>query len=302
MPLVSIIILYDKNRFSKTLKSICSGSYSNVEILVGVNNSDEDKIVHHAFNNSNLNHFSHIINNQLLVPEKYNFLASKATGKYLLFLYAGCILYPFGIEQMTYEMEINPSAALGLSCTAANMGMTYPKLLNSEETYKRHFYEHPVFFRSISDCIIKRDIFLENEGLVNQPDFYQIEIFCRLSRSYPTLIMTYGKVWHNKEVQHWLQNFKKEGIQKFKHQKYLLDIITNENSPLNTEEVKNIKQLITQSMYMDIARSFLKGHLNTSSRLRNEIKLPFITFLNTMIILFYQKIFRSRKTLYIFEE
>ena len=197
-PLVSVLMtIYNKEKYlSEAIRSVLDSSFNDFELLLVDDGSVDgsrkimqefaamDSRIRFHFNEQNLGDY-----------HNRNLAASLARGKYIKYLDADDVLYPWTLKVMSEHMERHPMAAYGLDSLEPDLLTPFPLLLDPQQTYNRHYFTAPVFHKAPSSSIIRRDLFFEEGGFSGKRFVGDLEFWMKLSRKHFVLLMPQGMVW-----------------------------------------------------------------------------------------------------------
>src|SRR5690606_10833563 len=160
VPLVSILMtVYNRVKYiSEAIGSVMASTYQNWELIIVDDQSKDNSVaIAQSFakkdsriqvrtNTSNLGDY----------PNR-NKAASYANGKYLKYLDADDIIYPYGLEQLVFYMEQFPDAGYGLLSLKREKERFLPYQLTPTEAYLTHYLKYPIFNSAPLSSIIKRE-------------------------------------------------------------------------------------------------------------------------------------------------
>lgn len=231
-PLVSVLMtVYNREKYvGAAIESVLSQTYQNWELIITDDQSkdksvsiiksyaDKDSRIHLHINEHNLGDY----------PNR-NKAASFAKGKYLKYLDADDLMYPWALQCMVSMMEDNPSAKWGLCSLPPDRGRMYPYVLHPKEAYEAN-YRHrvPLFSRAPLSAIIDRGTFEKVGGFSGKQHLGDFELWHILGRYYPVLLMPQGMVWYRV---HDDQQSNDNRIDPYVPFKYLINVLEHLNHP-----------------------------------------------------------------------
>ena len=119
-----------------------------------------------------------------------NKAASYAQGKYIKYVDADDLIYPWGLQILWDCMEQFPEARWGLCSLESDKQQPFPFQLNSEEAYRYHYLGPGLFHKSPLSSIIRRDLFEEVGGF--RPGRMEPETWHRLALHSNVVLMSHG--------------------------------------------------------------------------------------------------------------
>jgi len=257
-PLVSVLMTaYNREKYiAEAIESVIASTYQNWELII-VDDVSKDRTVEIArYYEAKDNRIKVHINEKNLgdYPNR-NKAASYAKGKYLKYVDADDLIYPYGLEQLVFYMEQFPEAGYGLCSLKQDINKIYPFQLSPIETYKRNFFYSSVFHKAPLSSIIRRDVFNRNNGFSGKQHLGDFEMWLTLSQQYPVVLMPHGIVWSR---EHDEQQMTDNLTNPFVPFKYLLCsemLIKSDACPLDTNDCQIILKRIKRSKASSILSS-----------------------------------------------
>lgn len=199
-PLVSVLMtVYNREKYiAEAIESVLASTYKNWELIIVDDQSKDDSLAIAQSYAEKDNRIQIYINRENLgdYPNR-NKAASYATGKYLKYVDADDMIYPYGLEQLVFYMEQFPNAGFGLCSLEQDEKEIFPFVLKSKEVYERHYiHKKSVFHKAPLSSIIKRDVFEKNEGFANVRHYGDFELWHRLALNCDLVLMPHGIVWY----------------------------------------------------------------------------------------------------------
>ena len=199
-PLVSILMTaYNRQKYiGEAIESVLNSTYKNWELII-VDDLSTDNTVDIAMSYAQIDSRIKVyVNEQNLgdYPNR-NKAASYANGKYLKYVDADDMIYPYGLEQLVFYMEQFPQAAYGLCSLPQDKERIYPFMLTPEQAYRRHYIEDKwLFHKAPLSSIIRKEVFEAVGGFSGKPYLGDMEMWLKLSKKYNVVLMPHGIVWH----------------------------------------------------------------------------------------------------------
>lgn len=189
---------YNREKYiSDAIESVLASTFDSFELIIvddcSIDNSvaiakkyaEKDQRIRVYVNKKNLGDY----------PNR-NRAASYAKGKYLKYVDADDLIYPWGLEILVKEMESYPDAGWGLCSIDQDEGGIFPILLKQKEILNYHFNKNSLFHKASLSSIIKRDIFFELDGFSGKRHLGDYEMWLKLSLFSDVLLLPHGIVWH----------------------------------------------------------------------------------------------------------
>ncbi len=198
-PIISILMTaFNRQEFiSEAIESVLSSTFNDFELII-VDDCSKDRTFEIAKSyEAKDNRVKVYVNEQNLgdYPNR-NKAASYAKGKYIKYVDADDMVYPYGLEYIVKYMESYPQADWGLTDINQDDNAIFPYLLNDIEIYKSHYFTvGNIFSKAPSSLVIKKSFFNETKGFINLKMIGDTEYFYRLALNSTLLIMPYGFMW-----------------------------------------------------------------------------------------------------------
>ena len=188
-----------------------------------------------------------------------NQAASYAIGKYLKYIDADDLVYPFGLGILHEFMESFPEAGWGLCSLPQDRERPFPFQLSTREAYQYHYLGPGLFHKAPLSSIIKRDLFERVGGFKPGRMVGDTEMWHRLALVSPVVCMTAGVVWYR---EHGEQEF--NDVDQFRDQYEAIrrDYLGNTANGLSKDELKFIELKRKRTRYKRIFLGSLKRLLN----------------------------------------
>ncbi|MDH7463661.1 glycosyltransferase family 2 protein [Chitinophagaceae bacterium 26-R-25] len=256
-PLVSVLMTsYNREKYiADAIESVLASTYSNLELII-VDDGSKDSTVEIAkkYAQKDSRVLVHVNEKNLGDYPNRNRAASHAKGKYLKYVDADDLIYPWGLELLVNMMEKFPDAGWGLCSLAQDEHNIFPFQLSPAEAYSYHYQGPGLFHKAPLSSIIKKDIFFEagEFGAIRMAGDF--EMWHRLAQKYPVVLMPQGIVWYRKHGEQEMNSFKKfaQTYEDIKA-KYLL----SENCPLDKNLSYSLLQQQKTSLIKRVARKLL---------------------------------------------
>ncbi len=237
-PIVSVLMTaYNREKYiTAAIESVLASSFKDFELII-VDDASSDQSLQIAKQFQSIDPRVLVYSNQVNLGDypNRNQAASYAKGKYLKYVDADDKIYPWGLEIMINTMEKYPQAGYGLCSVEQDTFVSYPVQLSNQEAYTWHYFDKGIFSRAPLSSIIKRDIFISEQGFKNQRMSGDFEMWHRLSLKYPVVIMPQGMVWYRRHNDQEINHFSKY---EFSYYKISIDYLSDDSCPLDVERRK----------------------------------------------------------------
>ncbi len=270
-PMVSVLMtVYNREKYiSQAIESVIASTYQNWELIIVDDQSKDNSVAianTYAAKDKRIKVF---VNEQNLgdYPNR-NRAASYAQGKYIKYVDADDMIYPYGLEQLVYYMEQFPEAGYGLCSLEQDKLKIFPFQLSPHEAYQRHYFQTDLFHKAPLSSIIKKNAFDVIGGFTGKQHLGDFELWHLLSKKYPLVLMPHGMVWYREHDDQQMNDNRTDPYVPFKYLLNGLEQLKSNECPLIPTE-KNIA-IINQKKR--IARAVLSAGKHHSIKKLKELK------------------------------
>lgn len=246
-PLVSILMTaFNREQYiAEAINSVLKSTYQNWELII-LDDASTDKTVEiaktFAFKDARIKPFVNPSN--LGQFKNRNKIVDYAKGKYLKYLDSDDLIYPYGLEQLVFYMEQFPEAGYGLCSIEQDNKQLFPLVLDSESTFKRHFFENKqVFHKAPLSSIIKTEVFKALGGFPHEAVSGDFAMWCALASQYTVVLMPHGIVWYRVHDAQEMQKTRDSVLVEFEYLKVEAYYLKHSNCPLDTKTQQRAIQI-----------------------------------------------------------
>jgi glycosyltransferase involved in cell wall biosynthesis len=269
-PVVSVLMTaFNREKYiSDAIESVLSSTFHDFELII-VDDCSEDATVDIArkyeVNDSRIKVYLNEMN--LGDYSNRNKAASYAVGKYIKYLDSDDTMSPKCLERMVFEMDKNPFCAFGIT----SRSITHVKIHEPEVAYRVHFFQRGILDLGPSYAIIRRDIFLRENGFLELRCVSDFEFWLRLSLKYPMLEMEKGLIF-------WRQHDQQEFSFKSHYLWHSIPIYEEKLilSQLSNTEKKLILRKYRKAMMRYLLKHIFKFSFDDFMRLKRINKLNYL--------------------------
>ena len=288
MPLVSVLMtVYNREKYiTEAIESVLASTYQNWELVI-VDDQSKDRSVeiakHYEKNDQRIKVY---VNEQNLgdYPNR-NKAASYAKGKYLKYVDADDMLYPFGLEQLVYYMEKFPNTGYGLCSLDQDTTNLYPIELAPKDAYFRHYFQTSLFHKAPLSSIINREKFNTIGGFSGKQHLGDFELWHLLSQEYSVVLMPHGFVWYRVHDDQQMNDNRNDPYVPFKYLLCAREILSSKKCPLEKVQKKNALFNLENQISKAIISTAKHHSLSKSLELKNASGKSFFEIIkNTMKI------------------
>jgi glycosyltransferase involved in cell wall biosynthesis len=260
-PKVSVLMTaYNRSKYiGQAIETVLHSTYTNLELII-VDDGSKDNTVSIAKEYASRDNRVQVHVNEKNLGDypNRNQAASYATGKYLKYVDADDLIYPWGLEVMVNCMEKFPQAAYGLCSLEQHNTHLFPLQLSPAEAYAYEYKGPGLFHKAPLSAIINREIFNRENGFKPLRMCGDFEMWHRLSVSYPVVVMPNGMVWYRKHEGQEMNHYQQFATQ---YEDVRLNYLTAANCPLDNSGRQNI---------LDNHKSIIKKEI-----LKNQLRFRF---------------------------
>jgi glycosyltransferase involved in cell wall biosynthesis len=270
-PLVSVLMtVYNREKYiTEAIESVMASTYQNWELIIVDDRSKDrsveiarsyeakDKRIRHYINETNLGDY----------PNR-NKAASYAKGKYLKYVDADDMIYPYGLEQLVYYMEQFPEAGYGLCSLDQDKSQIFPFQLSPLQAYQRHYFQSPLFHKAPLSAIINRASFEKVGGFTGKQHLGDFELWNIISRNFQLVLMPHGIVWYREHDGQQMNDNRTDPLVPFKYLLIASTLLADDNCPLPHKE----QQVALKQNNKKIARAILSAAKHHSIKKAMELK------------------------------
>lgn len=271
-PGISVLMTtYNRERYvEKAIRSVLASTFADFELVV-VDDGSKDQTVsivqQLAVEDSRIA-FHRNPQNLGDYPNR-NRAASLAQGKYLKYVDADDLIYPWGLQILWDCMEKHPEAGWGLCSLAQDRQRIFPFVLAPAEAYRYHYLGPGLFHKAPLSSIIRNDVFQETGGFEPIRMVGDSEMWHRLAQRYPVVLMPHGMVWyrfHNDQESNDINEFK------LTYHRIVQNYLSSPDCPLTNHELQTVyrkrKADLSKSRIIHLLRRNFKAAYTAHQQLR----------------------------------
>ncbi len=286
-PLVSVLMtVYNREKYiSQAIESIAKSTYQNWELII-VDDQSKDRSVEiaqsYAINDKRIRVY---VNEENLgdYPNR-NKAASYALGKYIKYVDADDMIYPYGIEQLVYYMEQFPNAGYGLCSLEQDKEKIFPFQLDPTAAYQRHYFKTPLFHKAPLSAIIKKEVFDKVGGFTGKRMLGDFEMWHILSQHYPVVLMPHGIAWYRVHDEQEMSLHRSDPMEPFKYLLIAKELVVSDKCPLNKKEKEEAQHIIAKKMAKSVLSAGKHHSIKKAIELKNSSQMNFIQIIKKVIL------------------
>lgn len=272
-----LMTTYNRERYVReAIDSVLQSSFQNFElIVVDDGSSDQTVPIVQAMAADDERIKLHINPSNLGDYPNRNQAASHAKGKYLKYVDADDLIYPWGLQVLWDSMEKFPDAGWGLCSLAQDRSRIFPFELSPTEAYRYHYLGPRLFHKAPLSSIIRKTLFDEVGGFEPHRMVGDFEMWHRLAKVSSVVLMPHGMVWyrfHDQQESNELNAFADQyrNIER-RH-------LTDPETPLAQDELNRIHTSKRKQCRKSLALTLAKGNFSQAGAKVKEMRSlkPFI--------------------------
>ncbi|WP_435134188.1 glycosyltransferase family 2 protein [Formosa sp. A9] len=248
-PLVSVLMtVYNREKYiAEAIQSVINSTYQNWELII-VDDRSKDNSVAIAKSFEEKDERIKVYINEVNLGDypNRNKAASYAKGKYIKYVDADDMIYPYGLEQLVFYMEQFPESGYGLCSLEQDKAQIYPFLLSQEQAYKRHYFVQQIFHKAPLSAIIKKEAFEAVGKFTGKQHLGDFELWHLLSQKYPVVLMPHGIVWYREHDDQQMNDNRTDPYVPFKYILLAEELLQVTDCPLSETDrllaVENVKK------------------------------------------------------------
>ncbi len=260
-PLVSVLMtVYNREKYiAEAIESVMASTYQNWElIIVDDGSTDKSLTIAKSYVKRDSRIISYLNHQNLGDYPNRNQAASHANGKYLKYVDADDIIYPYGLEQMVYYMEKFPEAGYGLLTLKRDKERFLPYMLSPNDAYLAHYLQIQIFNRAPLSAIIKREVFNSVGGFTGKRMLGDFEMWHILSMKFNVLLMPIGMVGYRTHEGQESSDIRNNSFVAFQYVLLSKSFLKNKDIPLSEFDRKHILKKINRKESKEIASAFYR--------------------------------------------
>jgi glycosyltransferase involved in cell wall biosynthesis len=273
-PLVSVLMTaYNREKYiAEAIESVIASTYQNWELII-VDDGSKDSTVEIAkkYETQDSRIKVHINEQNLGDYPNRNQAANYAKGKYLKYVDADDLIYPYGLEQLVFYMEQFPEAGYGLCSLPQDNDKIFPFELSPQEAYYRHYLTNKwIFHKAPLSSIIKKEYFDKVNGFSGKRMVGDFEMWHILSQNFKVVLMPAGIVWHRSHDGQEMNDISKFY---FDYRDVTFRFLQDSNCPLSEENKQTAIKKTEKKQARYILRHVKTHGIKTALKLQKMSKL-----------------------------
>lgn len=270
-PLVSVLMTaYNREKYiAFAIESVLNSTYPHFELII-VDDGSQDQTVERCREYAARDPRIRIYQNEANLGDypNRNQAAAYASGKYLKYVDADDYIYPWGLDLLVTIMETFPEAGWGLCSLEQYVAKPFPFQLNPKETYEFHYLGPGLFHKAPLSSIVKTEAFRSVGGFAAIRMAGDFEMWHRLARQYPVVLMPHGIVWYREHGEQEMNSYRKYFST---YIEITLKNLSDRECPLEKDTIRKILRAGKRSVFKEVVKGALT--LDTHRMTDNWIRL-----------------------------
>ncbi|WP_178983476.1 glycosyltransferase family 2 protein [Winogradskyella helgolandensis] len=292
-PLVSVLMtVYNREKYiAEAIESVLASTYQNWELII-VDDRSKDSSVEIAKRYESKDKRVRVYINEVNLGDypNRNQAASYAKGKYLKYVDADDMIYPYGLEQLVFNMEQFPEAGYGLCTLNQDKDRIFPFELSPREAYVRHYLKRKaIFIKAPLSSIINREIFFEQGQFSGKRMLGDFEMWHKLSQTCSVVLMQQGITWYREHDEQEMSTYKADPMQPFQYILLAEKIITDVKTPLKDSEKTTILKWLKMRKARSVTSSLKHSSLKKTIELYKASGLSLINIIPAFFSIIKEK-------------
>ena len=278
---VSVLMTcYNKEDFIEcSIKSVLASTFSDFELII-VDDLSQDRSYEIAKKYENIDSRIKVFKNENNLGDypNRNKAASYAQGKYIKYLDADDLIYPWGLEILYRSMENFPECGWGLCSLEQDEEKIYPFSLNKSEIYNYHFQKNSLFHKAGLSSIIKTSTFKLVGGFSGKRHLGDFELWLRLAGISDLVLMPHGVVWHRIHDQQESKANRSDEFIPLKYDLSLYKFLKNQKLIIDCKVRNNILKKTKKKIFIKALKFLIILKWNSFLKIVKEFDNDFETF------------------------
>jgi len=269
-PLVSILMTaFNREKYiAEAVDSVLLSTYTHWELIIVDDVSTDNTVaIAKQYEERDDRIKVYVNENNLGDYPNRNKAASYAKGKYLKYLDADDQLYPHGLRIMVEYIEHFPDAGWGLMSLQQDTDRPFPFMLYPKEIYGRHYFQKSIFHKAPLSSIIKREVFNDVNGFRHVRHYGDYEMWHRLAKYYPLVLMHDGLVWWRGHEGQEADKRKSKPWVAIETINSAIQHIADKDCPLTEDEKKDILKRLKKNQTRQILMRVKEGRIKAAIKM-----------------------------------
>lgn len=267
--------VYNRNKYiAAAIESILASTYTHWELIIVDDQSKDDSVaIAQSYAKQDQRIRVYVNEKNLGDYPNRNQAASYAKGKYLKYVDADDLIYPYGLEQLVFYMEQFPEAGYGLCSLPQDEFAIFPFQLSPEEAYQRHYLKQDLFYKAPLSSMIKKEAFETAGRFTGKRMLGDFEMWNILSRQFPVVLMPHGIVWSREHEEQEMADHRNDPAFPFNLLLLAEELLENKDCPLSPNDKSLALKKLKNQQASAILSAFKNHSLKKGKELLNKSEL-----------------------------
>lgn len=284
-PLVSVLMTaYNREMYiAEAIESVLASTFKDFELII-VDDCSSDKTVEIAKKYEILDSRVKVYINEKNLGDypNRNMAASLAKGKYIKYLDADDLIYPWGLDIVVQTLETFPNASYCLDSIEPDKNRIFPFVLSPHEAYYREYFVSSIFSKAPTSSTIKLEVFNRFGKFSGKQHVGDYEMWHKLSLTENVVLLPHGIVWSREhDAQESFAN-RNDSFVLFKYMIVSVAFLKSENVPLSNTQ----KEILLNRLYKSLSRSVIRSIIYECDLAKANKKVNLMNF-SIFKILYY---------------
>ena len=255
--LISILMTaYNREKYiAAAIESVIFSTFKNFELII-VDDCSTDSTVEIARKFQMLDSRIKVYVNDLNLGDypNRNKAAGYARGKYIKYIDADDMIYPWGLEIIARNLILFPNAGYFLDSIEQDHEKIFPFELEPSKAYEREYFNSSIFNKAPTSATIKLDTFKKYNGFSGKQMVGDFEMWHKLSLAENVVLLPHGIVWSRNHEEQESKLTRNDSFWLFKYMMISFYFLNLKETPLESSK----KDVALKKLKRSIARSILK--------------------------------------------
>ncbi len=271
--LVSVLMTaYNREKYiAEAIESVLASTFNDFELII-VDDCSKDNTVEIARKYEELDSRVKVFVNEMNLGDypNRNKAASYAKGKYIKYVDADDMIYPWGLEIIINSFEKFPDAGYCLDSIEQDVHTIFPMLLSPKDAYNREYFRSSIFNKSPTSATIRLDVFNRFDGFSGKQHVGDFELWHKLSLTENVLLLPHGIIWSREHDEQESKANRTDSYVLFKYMLVSKDFLQKVHNPLElslkTKAINRINRSISRSILRSV---FIERNISKAMLKRN---------------------------------
>jgi glycosyltransferase involved in cell wall biosynthesis len=278
--LVSVLMTaYNREKYiAEAIESVLASTFKDFELII-VDDCSKDKTVEIARKYEALDSRVSVFVNEVNLGDypNRNKAASYAKGKYIKYVDADDMIYPWSLDIIIKSFEKFPDAGYCLDSIEQDSNRLFPIVLNPLQAYNMEYFKTSIFNKAPTSSTIRIDVFQRVKGFSGKQMVGDFEMWHNLSLTEKVILLPHGMIWSRDHAEQESKLIRTDSLWLFKYMLVSFNYLSLQEVPLELDRKKVAVNRIKKSLSRSILRSYIL-ELNISKAKQKQRLLGFSLF------------------------